>query len=84
MVCPRCNEELNEVAKHGVIIDHCQGCGGIWLDKGEMAKIASQLKQAEAALDEEFRPLWKAKKEYHDAYRHKKKSTFGKVFDLFD
>lgn len=84
MVCPRCNIELNEVVKQGVVIDHCRGCGGIWLDKGELGKISSQIKQAEASLDDEFRPLWKDKKEYYDKYKYKRKSTFQKVFDIFD
>jgi len=84
MICPRCNSDLIEVVKQGIVIDHCNSCGGIWLDKGEMGKITSQMKQAEAALDEEFRPLWKEKKEYHDRYSYKKKSTLGKLFDIFD
>lgn len=84
MICPRCNGELIEAVKHGVVIDHCPSCGGIWLDKGEMAKIISQIKQAESSLDEEFKPLWKEKHEYYDKYRHKKKSKFEKIFDIFD
>lgn len=84
MVCPRCNGELAEVVKHGVVIDHCTACGGIWLDKGEMGKIISQIKQAESSLDDEFRPLFKDKKEYYDKYRYKQKSTFKKIFDIFD
>ncbi len=84
MICPRCNSELIETVKHGVVIDHCTSCGGIWLDKGEMAKIISQIKEAENSLDEEFRPLWKEKHEYYDKYRYKKKSKFEKIFDIFD
>ncbi len=84
MVCPRCNSELIETVKHGVVIDHCSTCGGIWLDKGELAKILSQIREAEASLDEEFRPLWKDRHEYYDKYRYKKKSRFEKIFDIFD
>ena len=84
MICPRCNSELVEVVKHAVVIDHCTACGGIWLDKGELAKIISQIKQAESSLDDEFKPMWKEKPEYYDKYKYKKKSTFGKIFDIFD
>lgn len=87
MVCPRCNGELAEVVKHGVVIDHCSGCGGIWLDKGELGKILSQIKQAESSLDDEFRPFFKDKKEYADKYehyKHKRKTTMQKIFDIFD
>lgn len=62
MVCPKCSGELSEVVKYGVVIDHCAGCGGIWLDKGEMGKIMGRLKQAESSLDDEFRPLFKEKR----------------------
>lgn len=72
------------MVKHGVAIDHCLVCGGIWLDKGEMGKLISQTKQAEAALDDEFRPLFKEKKEYYDKYRYKQKSTYQRIFDIFD
>lgn len=71
--------ELVETVKHGVVLDNCTSCGGIWLDKGELGKIMRQLKQAEAALDEELTPLWKEKSDYYDKYRYKKKSTWGKL-----
>jgi len=67
----------------GVTIDHCLSCGGIWLDKGEMGKMVSQIKQAESSLDDEFRPLFKEKKEY-DKYRYKQKSTYQRIFDILD
>jgi Zn-finger nucleic acid-binding protein len=50
MDCPKCNGGLVEVVRHGVVIDSCTGCSGIWLDKGEMSKIINQIKQAEASL----------------------------------
>lgn len=87
MQCPRCNQDLVEVKKHGVVIDNCTTCGGIWLDKGEMGKIISQLKEAESAIDEEIRPVFKERKEYkeqYDKYKYKKKSTFGRIFDILD
>ncbi len=84
MICPRCKGELIETVKHDVVIDYCPSCGGIWLDKGELSKIINQIKQAEASLDEEFKPLWKEKREYYDKYKYKKKSTLGKILDIFD
>ena len=57
MICPRCQIGLLETAKQGVVLDHCPGCGGIWLDRGELAKIIAQMKQVESSLDAEFRQL---------------------------
>jgi hypothetical protein len=36
MVCPKCGGRLNEENFHGVAIDRCGGCGGVYLDKGEL------------------------------------------------
>ncbi len=39
MKCPVCDETLREVQKHGVTVDICPGCKGVWLDRGELEKI---------------------------------------------
>jgi Zn-finger nucleic acid-binding protein len=36
MTCPRCASAMNEVAIEQVKIDRCTGCGGVFLDKGEL------------------------------------------------
>jgi ribosomal protein L37AE/L43A len=40
MNCPRCNGRLGERAFHGVRIDVCENCGGVWLDTGELEMVA--------------------------------------------
>lgn len=39
MRCPVCDETLREVQKHGVSVDICPGCKGVWLDRGELEKV---------------------------------------------
>jgi hypothetical protein len=34
--CPRCASEMTEVAIEHVKVDRCTGCGGVFLDKGEL------------------------------------------------
>jgi uncharacterized protein len=34
--CPRCGSQMNEVAVEHVKVDRCSGCGGLFLDKGEL------------------------------------------------
>jgi len=34
--CPRCGSEMNEVAIEHIKVDRCTGCGGVFLDKGEL------------------------------------------------
>lgn len=39
MICPRCNTNLLVANNQGVEVDHCPGCRGVWLDRGELEKI---------------------------------------------
>jgi Zn-finger nucleic acid-binding protein len=45
MTCPKCNGNLRTKEREGVEIDICEGCGGIWLDKGELEKIVAKDQQ---------------------------------------
>ena len=40
MTCPRCGAAMSEVALEHVKIDRCVGCGGVFLDKGELELLA--------------------------------------------
>ena len=39
MQCPVCDERMREVEKHGVTVDLCPSCKGVWLDRGELEKL---------------------------------------------
>lgn len=40
MKCPKCGSDLNEVVFRGIKIDRCLFCDGVWLDEGELEKLA--------------------------------------------
>lgn len=40
MKCPKCGGDLNEVVFRGIKIDRCLSCNGVWLDDGELEKLA--------------------------------------------
>jgi protein-arginine kinase activator protein McsA len=40
MKCPKCGMDLKEIELHGVKVDQCASCGGVFLDAGEMEQIA--------------------------------------------
>lgn len=90
MKCPRCEDvELLEVQRYGVLIDTCPSCGGMWLDRGELAKIIEAIKRAEQSVDEELKSITKEHPEIYRKYeeykyKKKKKSIFGELFDIFD
>lgn len=40
MKCPKCGGDLKEIGFRGVNIDRCTLCDGVWLDQGELEKLA--------------------------------------------
>ena len=42
MRCPKCGRKLEETIYQKVCIDRCTGCGGVWLDTGELDILAPE------------------------------------------
>ena len=42
MKCPKCGEPLKVRSFQKIEIDQCSGCGGIWLDAGELEMVAEK------------------------------------------
>jgi Zn-finger nucleic acid-binding protein len=42
MRCPKCGESLKARKFQKIEIDQCSGCGGIWLDAGELEQVADK------------------------------------------
>lgn len=40
--CPKCGRKLEETVYRDVRIDRCTGCGGVWLDPGELEALAPE------------------------------------------
>lgn len=41
MKCPKCNASTNRGERGNVLIDFCELCSGIWLDKDELEKLVA-------------------------------------------
>lgn len=39
--CPRCNINMKKVEQRDVVIDICKKCNGMWLDDGEIERLAN-------------------------------------------
>jgi Zn-finger nucleic acid-binding protein len=74
LMCPRCEDTALmrhfSSVKRGVTIDECGGCGGFWLDTGELGGIRTEFetdaerdKAATAYFSEIFDPELKAERE---------------------
>lgn len=40
LLCPRCKFDMKKLIKGNVVIDICKKCGGMWVDAGELEKLA--------------------------------------------
>ena len=89
MKCPNCNETLVMAERHGVEIDYCPNCRGVWLDKGELDKILDKAADNESRYtnnqpDTHYEN--RDRRDYSDKddprYRRKKKGFLGDFFDF--
>jgi len=55
--CPKCDTALEQHSHHGVTIEECPSCHGMWLDHGELQTMAHKEKDGWIArwLRNEFR-----------------------------
>ena len=70
--------------KYGVEIDYCPRCRGVWLDRGELEKVANMQNQYE---DEHYKKYHYGKDyddddDYYNRKKNKKKGFFGDMFDF--
>jgi protein-arginine kinase activator protein McsA len=42
MKCPKCGMDLQEIELHGVKVDSCASCGGMFLDAGEIDQLGKK------------------------------------------
>ena len=42
MKCPKCGADLNTVDYHGVQVDRCPDCDGVWFDAGEVESLVKK------------------------------------------
>ncbi len=46
LACPKCSGKLETYAFMEFLLDRCQSCGGVWLDKGELEGILEKTLRA--------------------------------------
>ena len=66
MKCPIDGAELVMTERHGVEIDYCPKCRGVWLDRGELDKIIERAVPPMAQPEPEPAPR---PREYREPYR---------------
>jgi Zn-finger nucleic acid-binding protein len=56
LTCPGCGQKMSTVQVKGERVDLCFGCGGLWLDAGELGRLGEG-RHAEATSEETLRRL---------------------------
>ncbi len=39
--CPKCASEMRTYERNEVVVDQCTGCGGLFLDRGELERLVT-------------------------------------------
>ena len=83
MKCPVCKDvTLLMSERHGVEIDYCPECRGIWLDRGELEKI---MEKEDTYINKEIKESsHKESKHYEEKPRKQKRESFmSEIFEMF-
>ena len=90
MKCPVDNVELVMSERHGIEIDYCPQCRGVWLDRGELDKIIERSNvEPERSNRDDYRSDSHPQQRYRDEHsghydRHHPKRKRSMLSELFD
>jgi Zn-finger nucleic acid-binding protein len=83
LLCPNCSVEMHIVQKNEIDIDYCPECKGVWLDRGEIDKIASIQNKYD---DMHYQKYHYGRGDYdndYDDYYNRRRRNKGFFEDLF-
>lgn len=85
--CPNCSVEMQIVQKNEIDIDYCPECKGVWLDRGEIDKLASIQNKYEDMHYQKYhygRGDYDNDNDYDDYYdrRRRKRGFFEDLFNF--
>ena len=84
LTCPKCGSDMRSYERNEVVVDQCTGCGGLFLDRGELERLAAAESAhygASSGADREERaPEQERGREEHRPKR-KKRSFLEELFE---
>jgi len=73
MNCPVCDStRMREVEKNGILIDVCPSCKGVWLDRGELEKLMSDVREVQQDYNEWYYGEQEDRKPYYGESQDRK------------
>jgi Zn-finger nucleic acid-binding protein len=85
LYCPKCSGEMVPLRRSGVVIDRCRGCGGVFLDRGELDKIITAERSWDDD-DDDFERVRGDERDYEDRGQRKsrRRNFLEELFDFVD
>ena len=84
MQCPVCTIQLVMTERHGVEIDYCPQCRGVWLDRGELDKIIERATSLDGGSGESRQKEPSRHREDDRRHEHRGKRRESFWSELFD
>ena len=69
LICPKCGSEMRNYERNRILVDQCSGCGGLFLDKGELEQLAAAENAWHAAQTDTPTPPRGQQPQYDDGRR---------------
>ena len=84
--CPNCSTPMRESRRYEVDVDYCPSCKGVWLDRGEIDKLAS----TQNRFHEDHYRRYHSERDYDDydddyyqyGGRRRRRGFLGDLFDF--
>ncbi|MGA7043490.1 MAG: zf-TFIIB domain-containing protein [Nitrososphaeraceae archaeon] len=82
MQCPKDSAQMQRMQRYEVDIDYCPLCKGVWLDRGEIDKIAKIQRSYEDGHYNKYHYREGGYNDYYDDYYHEERDRgfFGSLF----
>lgn len=80
LLCPRCVSQMLPLQRFSVTIDQCTGCGGIFLDRGELESLVEAEGKFYAAPQQPAAPQYPPQQYPQAGYERPRQSFFGQLF----
>ncbi len=79
LICPKCRGEMRTYERNGVLVDQCEECRGIFLDRGELERLIDAERHPEDRHDSEAH-----ERKHHDDHEGRGKRRTGPASLLQD
>ena len=95
LICPKCHNAMHQYERNGVLVDQCTECKGLFLDRGELEKLAAAEStwyggqppgpRSQPGPEPSYEPRYEQRYSHDDDHRYRKKSRRRSFLDeLFD